>query len=48
MAYAYQPPLVQDTSGKTLRSGRVRSDHRSIAGLLLPFSSSARCDGGDA
>lgn len=38
---AYSHLVVQDASGKTLRSGRVRNDHRSIAGFLLPFSGNA-------
>ena len=38
---AYNHLVVQDASGKTLRSGRVRNDHRSIAGFLLPFSGNA-------
>ena len=38
---AYSHLVVQDASGKTLRSGRVRNDHRSIAGFLLPFSDNA-------
>jgi transposase len=33
--------VVQDTGGKTLRSGRVRNDSRSLAGFLSPFSENA-------
>src|SRR5579884_2051243 len=38
---AYSHIVVQDTSGKMLRSGRVRNDHRSLAGFLSPFSGNA-------
>jgi len=38
---AYSHIVVQDTGGKTLRSGRVRNDSRSLAGFLSPFSENA-------
>jgi hypothetical protein len=38
---AYSHLVVQDTGGRTLRSGRVRNDSRSVAGFLSPFSGSA-------
>jgi transposase len=38
---AYSHIVVQDAAGKTLRTGRVRNDRRSLAGFLSPFSSDA-------
>lgn len=38
---AYSHLVVQDTSGKTLRSGRVRNDRRSVGNFLSPFSDNA-------
>ncbi|HLG89077.1 MAG TPA: IS110 family transposase [Alphaproteobacteria bacterium] len=38
---AYSHIVVQDTAGKTLRSGRVRNDSRSLAGFLSPYSDNA-------
>jgi transposase len=38
---AYSHIVVQNTAGKTLRSGRVRNDSRSVAGFLSPFSGNA-------
>ncbi|HLG90142.1 MAG TPA: IS110 family transposase [Alphaproteobacteria bacterium] len=38
---AYSHIVVQDTGGKTLRSGRVRNDRRSLAGFLSPFAANA-------
>lgn len=38
---AYSQIVVQDTGGKTLRSGRVRNNSQSLANFLLPFSENA-------
>jgi transposase len=38
---AYSHIVVQDTAGRTVRSGRVRNDGRSVAGFLAPFSENA-------
>lgn len=39
---AYSHIVVQDGGGKTVRSGRVRNDRRSVAGFLAPSSLSQR------
>jgi transposase len=38
---AYSQFAVQDSSGKTLRCGRVRNDRRSVENFLAPFSDNA-------
>jgi transposase len=38
---AYSHIVVQDGCGKTVRSGRVRNDRKSVAGFLAPFSDNA-------
>jgi transposase len=38
---AYSHFAVQDSSGKTLRSGRVRNDRQSVGHFLAPFSDNA-------
>jgi len=38
---AYSHIVVQDGSGKTVRSGRVRNDRRSVAGFLHRYSDNA-------
>jgi transposase len=38
---AYSHMIVQDTAGKTLRSGRVRNDSRAVAGFLWPYCGNA-------
>lgn len=38
---AYSHFAVQDSSGKTVRSGRVRNDRRSVESFLAPFSDNA-------
>jgi transposase len=37
----YSHIVVQDAAGKTLRTGRVRNDRRSLAGFLSPFANDA-------
>lgn len=37
----YSHIVVQDTAGKTLRSGRVRNDSRAVAGFLSRYSDNA-------
>lgn len=38
---AYSHIVVQDSGGKTLRSGRVRNDSGSVGSFLAPFSTNA-------
>ena len=38
---AYSHIVVQDTGGKTLRSGRVRNDSLAVASFLSPYSGNA-------
>ena len=38
---AYSHIVVQDTDGKTLRSGRVRNDSFKVASFLSPYSENA-------
>jgi len=38
---AYSHIVVQDTTGRTLRSGRVRNDRQSVCGFLSPYPENA-------